>query len=248
MTVDFEALARHRRIALSCSGGKDSLACLYLLRDYLPKLTVYHMDTGDLLPETQRIVEHIWEMAPNFVHVRSDVAAWIAKHGLPTDLLPHSAHPIGQVMGEGPRLVARYTCCAANLMAPLHERIVADGNTLIIRGTKLADMHTLPIRSGEVQDGIEYYYPLQRWSDAAVLRYLSEVGAPINRVYTVVPNSPECARCPAWWGERRASYLKRYHPELWRDYAERLRVVSRAIAGPLANLRRECAELQGVSE
>lgn len=240
--IDLSPLDRHTRIALCCSGGKDSTAVLYLLRDHLDRVTVYHMDTGDLLPEIMAVVDHIEAMVPHFVRVDGNVADWIAANGLPTDLLPHSQHIVGQLMGEHTTpLVSRYACCHANLMLPLFERIVADHNTLMIRGTKAVDMTRLPMRSGEVDhnSGLELWLPLLDWSHAQVMDYLREVGAPIASIYQHVTNAPECMRCSAWWGERRASYLKRYHPEAFTDYAARMRLVWHELAGSVQALADE---------
>lgn len=242
--IDTSSLDRHEKIALSFSGGKDSLACVYLLSPYLDRITIYHLDTGDLLPEVRDVVRHVEGFAPNFIRIQGDVDAWIAEHGLPTDLLPHSAHVIGQAMGEhGAHLVPRYMCCYANLMQPLFERICADGNTLLIRGTKGADMKRLPTRSGDMEGGIELFLPLSGWSHDQVFAYLRSVGAPVSRIYDHVTNSPECARCSAWWGEKRAAYLKQHHPEIWTEYAARLRVVMGEIIGPLRALQAEYGEI-----
>jgi 3'-phosphoadenosine 5'-phosphosulfate sulfotransferase (PAPS reductase)/FAD synthetase len=239
-------LDRHEKAALCVSGGKDSLAVAYLLRDDADRITAYHNDTGDLLPEVMEIVEHVRGMYPRFVTVRTDVMQWIDAHGLPSDLIPHSQHPIGRMMAEASTvLVPRYDCCLANLMQPLFDRIVADGNTLLIRGTKAVDMNRLPVASGESPDGIEVWYPLQEWSNDAVFAYLRDVGAPICRVYEHVTNSPECARCSAWWGERRATYLQRYHPALYAEYRERMQAVLRELHKPLAQFADEVAALGG---
>ena len=235
-----DILARHEKIALSFSGGKDSLACVYMLRPHKDRITIYHMDTGDLLPEVREIVDHVRGFWPRFVKIQGNVNQWIATYGLPTDLLPYSSHPIGRMFGqEGAAIVPRYDCCFLNLMQPVHERIKADGNTLVIRGTKVADEKRLPADSGEAPDGVEIFLPIRGWSHQQVFDYLRSVGAPISRVYDYVTNSPECARCPAWWNERRASYLREFHPELFREYANRLRVVGAAIQEPLGNLMRE---------
>jgi hypothetical protein len=144
-----------------------SLACAYLLRDHLHRMTIYHVSTGDQLQEVIDIVDHVRGMAPNFVTIRTDKEAWVRQHGLPSDLVPHSSHLLGQEMRESPvRLVSRYDCCFHNLMLPNHERIKADGNTLIIRGTKLSDMKRVPFRSGEVKDGVELFLPIEDWDDA----------------------------------------------------------------------------------
>ena len=242
-------LDRHKRICLSVSGGKDSLACAYLLRSHAEQITAYHLDTGDLLPEVMETVEHVRGMYPHFVTVRSDVQGWIKTHGLPTDLMPHSAHPVARWMGEERTvLVPRYDCCHANLMMPLYERIKADGNTLLIRGTKAVDMNRLPFKSGDTPDGIEFWYPLEGWSNADVFAYLRSVDAPICRVYEHVTNAPECSRCSAWWGEKRASYLKQFHPALFDDYRHRMTLVMRELQVPLTNLATEVGDMGGLAD
>src|SRR6266568_5571473 len=143
--IDLSPLDHHERVGLSFSGGKDSLAVLYLLRDHLDHINVYSLDTGDLMPETRAIVAQVKSMCPNFVRIQGDVRSWIAEHGLPTDLLPYSTHGVGVAAGQsGAKLVTRYQCCFINLMWPTWDRIKADGNTLCIRGTKMADMERHP--------------------------------------------------------------------------------------------------------
>jgi phosphoadenosine phosphosulfate reductase len=242
--IDFsDRLSKHQKIALSFSGGKDSLACVHLLRDHLHDLTIYHLDTGDLLPEMRESVARVEAFAPNFVRINTDVDGWIARFGLPTDLLPYTVHPIARSMGEQRvNLVPRYDCCWMNLMKPLLDRVRADGCTLLIRGTKRVDMPQLPVADGEVHDGLELFLPIQEWTHEQVMQYLRDNGVPIPRVYEHGVNSPECARCTAWLGEGRAAYLSKYHPELYGEYMARLLRVVDAIDAPLANLRREVGE------
>lgn len=237
--IDTSPLDRHTLVALSFSGGKDSLACVHLLRDHLDHITIYHLDTGDLLPEMQESVERVREFAPHFVTLTTDVRMWIAENGLPTDLLPYSAHAVGQAMKEGPRLVPRYTCCYRNLMLPVWGRIRDDGNTLCIRGTKTVDMPHMPVLSGEVHEGVELWYPVQAWTHADVFRYLHDVGAPVPRIYDRTNNAPECARCTAWWGEDRARYLREFHPALFVEYRAGLQIVAAEIKRSLADLNHE---------
>lgn len=241
--MDLSPFAQHERIALSFSGGKDSLAVYYLLREHKHRFTVYHCNTGDLLPEQSEVVAHVRADAVNFVEVKTDAIGWINQNGLPTDLLPHTAHWVGREMGEpGVPLVSRYDCCWSNLMEPTYRRVAEDGNTLLIRGTKAADMKRLPKLSGSTSDGITLWYPLQDWTNDQVFAYLREQGAPISRVYDHVTNSPECARCTAWWGEKRGDYLRRYHPDLWRDYSSRLGLVVGEINKALAPLIQEMSD------
>jgi phosphoadenosine phosphosulfate reductase len=171
------------------------------------------------------------------------VRAWIDQYGMPTDLLPYSAHDVGQGFSQSnAKIVTRYHCCFVNLMWPVWNRAKEDGNTLFIRGTKIADATRLPAYSGEIHEGVELWYPIQDWSHSQVQTYLELAGAPRNRVYDHMTNAPECARCTAWWGEGRAAYLKRYHPALFADYMAGLRVVAGEITESVVNLRRELAE------
>lgn len=241
--IDFSPLDRHERIALGFSGGKDSLALIYLFREYLPRITVYHMDTGDLLPEMRAAVESATLMIPNFIRVQGDVMAWIDANGLPTDLLPYSMHPLGQMAGQADgKLVARYDCCFANLMLPLYQRMSDDGMTLLIRGTKTVDLKRLPTRSGQIIDGKEIWNPIEDWSHDDVFAYLKSVGAPHNPVYDSMVNSPECARCSAWWSEGRATYLREKHPVLFTEYRRRLEVVADAVTPSINAMHRELGE------
>jgi len=242
-------LDRHTRAAFSFSGGKDSLAVAYMLREHADRLTVYHLDTNDLLPEVREIVCHVEAMFPHFVRVERDVQGWIAAHGLPSDLVPYSQHPMGRLLGQqGTTLVPRYKCCHANLSMPLYRRIREDGHTLLIRGSKRVDTPRMSYESGATADGIELWLPLQEWSHDEVFAYLRAVGAPLCRIYEHVTNAPECARCPAWWGERRAAYLRQFHPGLYDDYRARMALVVRELNEPLVTLTREVLELGGVRE
>lgn len=240
-----DAVKRHERAALLFSGGKDSLAVVYMLREagLLDRVTVYHNDTGDLLPEVREIVEHVKGFAPRFVHIRGDVAGWIEANGIPSDVVPYSAHPVAHAVGQGTAIVSRYDCCYRNLMLPLWERVVADGTTLVIRGTKSVDFPTLPVKDGETAEGVEFLHPLEGWSHAEVFDYLRSVGAPICRVYEAGEQSPECARCPAWVNVGQAAYLRRYHPDLFEEYRARMSRVMAALGAPLSALAREVKEL-----
>lgn len=238
--IDLSALNRHTKMALSVSGGKDSLACVYLLREHLQRLTVYHVDSGDFLPETLEIVRHVEAMAPNFVRITTDVEGWIGANGIPSDLVPYSSHPIGRALDQaGSPLSSRYDCCFANVMWPLLERVRADGATLLIRGTKTSDVKRLPTKTGDVIEGVEVLHPIQDWLDEDVLAYLRSVGAPISRTYQTVMNSLDCATCSAWWSEGRAAYLRQYHPALLEKYSERLLKVHSEIRGSLGLLKAE---------
>jgi phosphoadenosine phosphosulfate reductase len=224
-------LDRHGHAALQFSGGKDSLALVHLLRPHWDRLTLYHVDAGDLLPEVREVVDGVARLVPDFRRIETDAKAWTASAGLPSDLVPTTCTPTGLAIGaSGQAIVDRFSCCAANLMAPMHERMIEDGVSLVIRGTKRADLGRLPHEGGDTGAGYELWLPLLEWSHDDVFAYLREVGAPICRVYEHKVNAPECATCPAWWSEGRAVYLKKHHPDLFATYRARLAVVAAEVS------------------
>jgi 3'-phosphoadenosine 5'-phosphosulfate sulfotransferase (PAPS reductase)/FAD synthetase len=79
--VDFSPLQRHEpgRVALMFSGGKDSRALIEMFRPYLDGIIVYHLDTGDLWPETREYVAAVAadHPGPRGVRLRSPGTASI---------------------------------------------------------------------------------------------------------------------------------------------------------------------------
>jgi phosphoadenosine phosphosulfate reductase len=233
-------LAAYKRPALHFSGGKDSLACLYLLREHLDKITVYWLNTGDGCPETQAVVDDVRKWVPSFVEIQSDVAAWRLEHGFPSDLVPAKAHRIGVMYGmNGFGLTNRFDCCAANIMAPVHARMLADGVDLVIRGTKTADTGRVPA-NGTGGD-YDVWLPIDGWSHEDVFAYLRDVGAPVNPIYEHFKgiSAPECMGCTAWWDDGKAAYLRKRHPEMLDQYQENLRAIRISIASHLSDLDKE---------
>jgi 3'-phosphoadenosine 5'-phosphosulfate sulfotransferase (PAPS reductase)/FAD synthetase len=224
-------LDRHGRAALQFSGGKDSLALVYLLRPHWERLTLYHVDAGDLLPEVREIVDRVEAMVPAFVRIDTDSDGWTRQVGLPSDLVPTTSTPAGLTIGASKQpIVDRFHCCAANIMAPMHYRMIEDRVPLVIRGTKRCDLPRLPAEDGDTTNGYELWLPIVDWSHDQVFAYLRETGAPICRVYEHKVNAPECATCPAWWSEGRAAYLAQHHPDLFAAYRAKLAAVAAEVA------------------
>ena len=244
-----DRLSRHDKVAAAYSGGKDSLACVYLLKADWDRVVFYHLDPGDELPELHDAVAAVAAMVPHFVRVKTDVRGWIEANGIPSDLVPYSAHILGRAQGEGrTRLVTRYECCNANRAGPLLARIVADGNTMLISGMRRDDMATRPANDGTVVGGIELFYPLDTWTAADVLAYLAEVGAPLPKFYPQLPHGLDCAHCSAWWSDERGPYLRQFHPELYQHYLARLRLIAEETSESVRLLTSEIATAKGMSD
>jgi 3'-phosphoadenosine 5'-phosphosulfate sulfotransferase (PAPS reductase)/FAD synthetase len=236
-----EALNRHKNIALQFSGGRDSLACLYLLRDHLDKITVYWVNSGDAFPETLAVISHILEFVPNFVEIDGNQPGVIAAHGIPTDLLPKSSAPIGLLSARSSvPMQDSYSCCARVVMMPMAQRMVDDGVTLVIRGQRADDGHRSPINSGYSENGIEYLFPIEQWSAPEVDAFLKNVGAPVAPFYEHgLDTTPDCMGCTGWWSERRAQYLKQFHPDAYQRYQRGLNIICTETAAHIANFNTE---------
>jgi len=230
-------MARHDRIALQLSGGRDSIACLYLMRPWLDRITVYWLNTGAAFPETVEVVKQLRAWVPHFVEIDGDQPGHVARHGLPSDLVPSSRTPIGLMAtaSAGTAIQDRYECCANVIMLPLHQRMLDDGITLIIRGQKNADMLKSPIRSGEIgAGGIAYLFPIEDWDAAKVNGYLRAEKAPMPRFYQMLDGAPDCMTCTAYWEHGAAAYLKRYHPDAHAVVQARLEIIKDAVADHIA--------------
>jgi phosphoadenosine phosphosulfate reductase len=237
-----EIIDRHERIALQISGGRDSLACLYLLKPYWDRLTVYWCDTGAAYPETLAIMAHIQAMVPNFAVIQGNQPQVIEQFGIPSDIVPVNATPIGRLVGgNAPLMQDRYSCCIRTMMQPTAERMVADGITLVIRGQKSKDRLKSPVRSGEVHDGIEYFFPIEDWDTRKVMRFLEDKGAPIPRFYEMLNGMPDCMTCSAWWEEGAAKYLRRYHHAQYLENQQRLDIINKAVGEHIAAFNQEVA-------
>lgn len=239
---------RHTRIALQFSGGKDSIATLLAMQPWWDRLTVYWLNTGDPFPEVVEVVNKARALVPNFVEVAGNRDEVVKQFGYPTDVLSYSsaesAHRL--CVGETTPLQDRFTCCYRTLMAPMHERMLADGVTLIVRGQRVEEGFKGIYRSGDMADGFEVLYPIESWSAEQVFSFIESQGWEIPRYYTEgMPHSGDCLVCTAWVGDGRGAYLKKYHPAAFRRYKAQLAVVTQAVQGAVNNMLGEieaCAE------
>lgn len=237
-----DTIGRHERIALQFSGGKDSLACLFLMRPHWNRLTVYWLDTGDAYPETVSLVSRIRDMVPNFARIEGRQPQVIEQFGIPTDILPASCTPMGvSAAGKGAQMQDRYSCCLRSIMLPMHERMLEDGVTLIIRGQKNADKVKGLLRSGDVDGGVEVLFPVEEWTDRQVMDYLRRQDIEIPRFYEMLNDAPDCMTCSAWWEKGEGAYRRRYHPMHFIEYQRRLELIKAAVGDHIAAFNKEVA-------
>ena len=194
--LDF--FSTHDKVMLQFSAGKDSAACLWLLEEFWGQMDVVWVNPGNPYPETLRYMERISKLVPRFKVVLSKQPQDIAQHGWPVDVVPMEATQIGQEMtGEtGPRLRPFWECCWNNMWQPMLEEVTRGGYDGIIRGQKLADSLKGPLRTGSQVDGVEYFHPLEDWTDEQVKKFL---GDRLPDSYKRgLPSSLDCMDCTAY--------------------------------------------------
>lgn len=237
--MDFGA---HKKIVLSFSGGKDSLACLFLMREHWHDLSVVWVNTGDEFPETKIEAIRVAKMVPHFVEIKANQPEQIKRMGWPTEIVPITRTPAGRCLeGHSKQLLQSYlSCCYENRWLPMQQYIKSNGVTLVIRGTRLDDKRKSSVRHGDVVDGVEYWHPVESWSTDDVMKYLSEVdgGAPSHYRYTEA--SLDCVMCTACMHENtgKLRFMENFYPEEYAEVQSRIRHIRGAVSTELRHIRR----------
>ena len=179
-------LDQHDKAVLQFSGGKDSLACLYLLKDYWDKITVIWVNTGAAYPEVIEQMASIKAMVPHFIEARSNAIEFVIDNGAPSDVVPVANTTFSQQACSEDRFAIQswVNCCAYNLWEPLEKATKETGATLVIRGTRSDDHMKAPVKSGDTVNGFQYYLPLEDWTETDVFSYLYHESIPTPDYYS----------------------------------------------------------------
>lgn len=189
--------------ALHFSGGKDSLACLYLLEPIWNEVLVTWCDTGNAHASTRALMDRVCAMVPHFKVIVSDQPAFVAEFGYPVDVLPTGRSRFGQMLDsrKGRMFVDWQSCCATNIWGPMHRAMKELGIRTVFRGQKQTDLIRSPIRSGHVEDGVEYVFPIEDWTDKMVFDFL---GDRVPEHYLLgEKTSRDCVNCTAYLHENK---------------------------------------------
>lgn len=223
---------RHQLACLQFSGGKDSLACLWLIEPWWAKTVVLWVNTGAAFPETLELMEKVRAMVPHFLEERTDQPAQVKRKGYPVDVLPivhHKHFPLNR----HPRLQGFLDCCYENIMEPAEAATKRLGATLVIRGQKDADCLKGTLQSGQKADGQEFLYPIESWTDEEVFSYLKQTPLGVPAHYDQVGTSLDCWSCTAYLGDNlgKMRYLRDKHPEWHSTMTGRLTLIRDAVRG-----------------
>jgi 3'-phosphoadenosine 5'-phosphosulfate sulfotransferase (PAPS reductase)/FAD synthetase len=252
------AMEAHKRPALTFSGGKDSLACLYLLRPWWDRVTVMWANPGDPYPELVEQMQRVRELVPHFVEIAGP--GHVLRHGalqtFPADMVPLSATPFGRTIERATgrfQMHSYLECCTFNWWLPLHNKVNELGVDLMIRGDREDEQYRVPIHSGmRNQNGGTYLLPVQDWAAADVFAYLRAEGVEIPRWYAYGASSPDCLHCTAWTGDGagRWRYLRAFHPQAAAEVRSRMLLMQteqQRVADQLANAIEALEPIDGES-
>lgn len=215
-----EFMLKHKHVALMFSAGKDSGACLKLLRtDYLDRVTVIWANPGRAYPETVEYMLGIRRTVPHFIVAKGDQPNYVREHGRPADTVPFEATHWGHVASRntGPRLVHITECCGNNMWTPMQYAIRECRATGVIQGQKRVDEWRSPGTNGVQLNGCEYHYPIFEWTPQQVIEYLGDDMPPSYK--RGLPSSLDCMDCTAYLRHNRGRLrdLRERHPEVYAE-------------------------------
>lgn len=224
------------------SGGKDSIALLHVMREYLDRCLVTWINTGDALPELREHMDGIKSRVPHFREVKSDVMGDIDKNGYPVDVLPISSGRFMNGIGLGSlKLRSWDQCCHNNIWWPtqvLLDECKGEYST-IIRGQKSADRLHAPTYSGQHIEGYDILYPLEDWTDKHVFEYIEKNGLDLPKHYNYFKSSIDCWACTAHTHDNQGKleYLLEFHPEKGQELGRRMQTIIQEVDREMAHVR-----------
>jgi len=224
---------RHEKVALMFSGGKDSLACLHLVKDYLDKVLVVWVNTGANFPEIEQMMREVKSIVTHFHEIKTDQPSSIKSKGYPVDVVPVNYTLLGQSVTSIKDFKVRsyFECCSENFWIPCDAEMRKLGVTGIIRGQRNSEGHRAPIKSGHIENGIEYYLPIESWKDSEVIDYLRSKDVVINERLSMAHSSLDCWNCTAYMAEsaERFKYIKKNHPSKYESIVEIVKKIDNVI-------------------
>ncbi|BCA55311.1 hypothetical protein W02_24510 [Nitrospira sp. KM1] len=219
-------------MALAFSGGKDSMACLHLLRDQLD--CGIFVDTGYLLPETIHMVNYAASLLPVMHVVKTDRHRQNEEWGIPADIVPVDWTREAELFSgrKALRIQSWVRCHIENVNLPVWGKAKSLGVTHLVYGARKDEEVNSNTQAEQVQDGMTVLCPLAEWTAPQVLAYLETKMEVPEHFYSVHDSSSlDCYDCPAFeaTSQNRVAWMKTKYPEAYAAYAVRHHAIYEAL-------------------
>lgn len=215
--LDLTLVAKANRPLLLLSGGKDSLACYFLLKEFWDKLLVVYINTGDAFPETLKIIEQVKNNHSLFLEVKSDVKGFRKQYGNGYDVIAadHTKKGHEVLSTSGPKNCLTFDCCSKNLWEPAQEVLHKLQPDVVIRGERKSEDIKSTVTPGFVENGVTHVLPIYDWSDKDVLNYLESIGFELPLHFFFKESSLDCMGCTGYNDHTndRIDWMKENYPE-----------------------------------
>lgn len=223
--------------ALLYSGGRDSHVLLHICRDFLDDMVVLWVDTQAHYESTYTHMHQVQERIPHFYIVGSNQPQDIKNNGYPTDILPIKYDSFGQrlAVNNPIKLQSTFACCAKNMWIPLDLAMKDLGVTRCLMGNR-EDESLTDKRWDREENGIDFWYPLRKWTLAMVQDYVKKHSIALPGYYASEEKSRDCWNCTGYLWERRQA-IKNLPPEQKAEVQLRLGKIYRVLQDELDPIR-----------
>lgn len=177
---------------------------MHVLEPWLQNILVIWVNTGAAYESTLKQMHQVRANVPHFYEITTDQPADIERWGFPSDIVP-SRHDI-QLFGHlEPKIQSTISCCTKNIWLPT-QLCLKDKSIKVCYIGAREDESMSDSRWDGTREGIEFKYPLRKWSKQMVLDYVKKHNIMLPPYYSQgEEKSRDCWNCTGYLWERRAS-------------------------------------------
>jgi phosphoadenosine phosphosulfate reductase len=199
------AVADYQNVCYANSLGSESMVLTDLIREAVPQIEMFTIDTGRLFPETYDLIARLQRRYGRdalriYYPETAQVESWVAQNG---------------INGFRDGMEERRACCTVRKVDPFRRAVSGRGAwvTGIRRGQSASRALAAPVEwDGEY--GLHKVSPLLDWSEREIWDYIRKKRLPYNVLHDLGYPSIGCASCTRavepgedarsgrWWWER----------------------------------------------